>query len=75
MVGQPITDPISGSSLDFSKTCPEVNQDVRVDPELDNIWFSRFINNFISRFKNSFVLVKRAKGLNLKGKNGEMRGR
>ena len=26
---------------------------------------------FIIRFNNSFILVKRAKGLNLKGKNGE----
>ena len=37
VVGQPITrtDPISGSSLDVSLTCPGVSQDVREDPELD----------------------------------------
>ena len=34
---QPITNPISGSSLDFLQTCQGVNQDVREDPELDNI--------------------------------------
>ena len=37
VVDQPITDPISGSSLDFLETCLGVNQDVREDPELDNI--------------------------------------
>ena len=36
VVDQPITDPISGSCLDFSLTCLGVNQDVREDPELDN---------------------------------------
>ena len=36
VVDQPITDPISGSSLDFLYTCLEDNQDVREDPELDN---------------------------------------
>ena len=37
MVDQTITNPISGSSLDFSKSCLGVNQDVREDPELDNL--------------------------------------
>ena len=37
VVDQPITDPISGSSLDFLKTCLRVNQDVREDPDLDII--------------------------------------
>ena len=36
---QPITITIARSSLDVSLTYPGVNQDVKKDPELDNIWY------------------------------------
>ena len=51
---QPITDPISGSSLDFSQTCPGVNQDVREDPELDNIVSGLIFG--LNEAKNNFAL-------------------
>ena len=57
MVGQPITDPVSGSSLDVSKTLPGVNQDVREDPKLDNISISvslKFLPYAQQPFLNAF---------------------
>ena len=51
VVGQPITHPISGSSLDFSLTCPGVNQDVREDPELDRNTPSQGITGLARKIK------------------------
>ena len=46
-MGQPITDSISGSPLDVTETYPGVNQDVREDPEPDQIDFG-FVSTTLS---------------------------
>ena len=56
-VDQPITTPISGSSHDISETYPGVKQDVREDPELDNILSNVFIHVFILRLNVPFPIT------------------
>ena len=51
-VDQPITKPITGSSLDFLETYPGVPQDMREDPELDKSKSKSFRFCFVKIYRS-----------------------